>query len=135
MTRTGAFWRLLHPLPSLLTVVAAGAFVLLAARGLPPIGRLFHLVVIEAAMQFSISAFNDYFDREADVGRPDKPVAMGVIGRREAWAIGVGLGVLAIALALPLGLWVSVLTVIGLGGGLLYDAGLKYTAFSWLPFV
>src|SRR5207237_1282162 len=131
MTRTGAFWRLLHPLPSLLTVAAAGAFVLLAARGLPPIGRLFHLLTIETAMQFSISAFNDYFDRKVDVGRTDKPVATGAIRPQVALAIALALGLLAIGLALPLGLWVSVLTVIGLGGGLLYDAGLKYTAFSW----
>ncbi len=135
MTRIRAFWRLLHPLPSLLTVGAAGAFVLLAARGLPPIGRLFHLLAIEAAMQFSISAFNDYFDREVDTGRTDKPVATGVISPRAAWSIGLALGLSAIVLALPLGLWVSVLTIIGLGGGLLYDAGLKYTAFSWLPFM
>src|SRR5438270_10047301 len=96
MTRTGAFWRLLHPLPSLLTVVAAGAFVLLAARGVPPLGRLFHLLVIEAAMQFSISAFNDYFDREVDAGRPDKPVSSGAISPRTAWLVGLLLELLAI---------------------------------------
>jgi 4-hydroxybenzoate polyprenyltransferase len=129
-----AFWRLLHPLPSLLTVAAAGAFVLLAARGLPPLGRLFHLLIIETAMQFSISAFNDYFDREIDTGRTDKPVAMGAIGLRAAWIFGLVLALVAVGLALPLGPSVSVLTMIGLGGGLLYDIRLKYTAFSWLPF-
>ncbi len=108
---------------------------LLAARGLPPIGKLFHLLAIEASMQFSISAFNDYFDREVDAGRPDKPVAIGTIGLREALAIGLALGLLAVVLALPFGLWFTILTIIGLGGGLLYDAGLKYTAFSWLPFM
>jgi 4-hydroxybenzoate polyprenyltransferase len=129
-----AFWRMLHPVPSLLTVAAAGAFVLLAARGLPPPGRLVHLLLIEMAMQFAISAFNDYFDRRVDAGRADKPVAAGVITPRTAWATGTVLALLALALALPLGPWVATLTAIGLGGGLLYDAGLKYTAFSWLPF-
>ncbi|MFL5735205.1 MAG: UbiA family prenyltransferase [Chloroflexia bacterium] len=128
------FWRLLHPVPSLLTVLAAGAFVLLAARGLPPAGRLLYLLVIEACMQFSISAFNDYFDRHVDTGRPEKPVAAGVISPRMAFAVGLVFALLAVGLALPLGLWVTVLTVVGLGGGLLYDAGLKYTAFSWVPF-
>jgi 4-hydroxybenzoate polyprenyltransferase len=129
-----ALWRVLHPLPSLLTVVAAGAFVVLAARGVPPLGRLALLLFAEAAMQFSISAFNDYFDREADVGRPNKPVAHGLVSPRAAWLMGLALGLASIALTLPLGLWVTLLTAIGLGGGLLYDAGLKYTAFSWLPF-
>jgi 4-hydroxybenzoate polyprenyltransferase len=85
-------------------------------------------------MQFSISAFNDYFDRHVDRGRADKPVASGDISPRAAWVTGFVLGVVAVLLALPLGAWVTLFTIIGLGGGLLYDAGLKYTAFSWLPF-
>lgn len=132
--RLVAYWRLLHPAPSLMTVLSAGAFVLLAARGLPPLGLLLHLLAIETAMQFSISAFNDYFDRHVDAGRVDKPVAMGAISPRVAWALGTVLALAAILLALPLGGWVTALTAIGLGGGLLYDAGLKYTMLSWLPF-
>src|SRR5207248_8429571 len=69
-----------------------------------------------------------------DAGRHDKPVAIGIISPRQAWAVGMVCGMLAVLLALPLGLWLTVFTLIGLGGGLLYDAGLKYTAFSWLPF-
>jgi 4-hydroxybenzoate polyprenyltransferase len=134
MERIVAYWRLLHPVPSLMTVLAAGAFVLLAARGLPPLWLLVHLLAIETAMQFSISAFNDYFDRHIDAGREEKPVATGAIPPRMAWALGGALGLAALVLALPLGLWVAVLMAIGLGGGLLYDAGLKYTALSWLPF-
>ncbi|HYO50574.1 MAG TPA: UbiA family prenyltransferase, partial [Chloroflexia bacterium] len=133
-TRIAAFWRMLHPAPSLITVVAAGAFVVLAARGLPPLGRLIHLLLVEAAMQFSISAYNDYFDRHVDAARADKPVATGIISPKVAWATGLVLGLAALLLALPFGLWFTLLTAIGLGGGLLYDAGLKYTAFSWLPF-
>ena len=135
MGRAASFWRLLHPVPSLLTVVAAGAFVLLAARGLPPPGRLLHLLAIETAMQFSISAFNDYFDRKVDAGRADKPVASGLVTPREALAVGAVLGVLALLLAALAGPWVALLTATGFAGGLLYDAGLKYTALSWLPFV
>ncbi len=130
----GALWRLLHPLPSLLTVVAAGAFILLAAKGLPPLGRFAYLLGIEAAMQFAISAFNDYFDRKVDAGRADKPVARGVISPRVARAMGLLFGLVALVGALPLGAWFAALTAIGLGGGLLYDAGLKYTVLSWLPF-
>lgn len=132
--RIAAFWRLLHPLPSLLTVVAAGAFVLIAARGLPPIGRLLHLLLIETSMQFSISAFNDYFDRHVDAGRADKPVPKGLVTPRQAWGVGLVLALVAVLAALPFGLWLTLLTLVGLAGGLLYDAGLKYTALSWLPF-
>ena len=125
---------MLHPLPSIMTVVVAGAFVVLAAKGLPPLGRFVQLLAVETAMQFSISAFNDYFDRQVDAGRAEKPVASGQISPSLAWAVGLLLGVAALLLALPLGTWVTVFTAVGLGGGLLYDAGLKYTAFSWLPF-
>ncbi len=134
MTPASAFWRMLHPLPSIMTVVVAGAFVVLAAKGLPPLGRFVQLLAIETAMQFSISAFNDYFDRDVDAGRTDKPVATGIISPRTAWVTGLLLSVVAMLLALPLGGWMTLFTAIGLGGGLLYDAGLKYTAFSWLPF-
>jgi 4-hydroxybenzoate polyprenyltransferase len=132
--QTLSFWRMLHPLPSLMTVLASGAFILLAARGLPPVGTLLGLLFIEMCRQFSISAFNDYFDRFVDRGRPDKPVASGVISQRVAWAVGAALGIAAIFLSLPFGPWLTLLTAVGLAGGLLYDAGLKYTAFSWLPF-
>ncbi len=128
------YWQLLHPLPSLLTVLAAGAFVLLAAHGMPSPGRLLLLLVVETSMQFSISAANDYFDRKIDQGRSDKPVAAGRITPANALALGMVLGVLSILLAMPLGTWVALLTAIGLAGGLLYDAGLKYTILSWLPF-
>ncbi len=132
--RVAAYWRLLHPLPSLMTVLAVGAFVLLAARGLPPPGTLLYLLVIEACRQFSISAFNDYYDRHIDQGRPEKPVASGQIPARVAWGVGAGFGLLSLLLAALFSLPLLVLTAVGIGGGLLYDVGLKYTAFSWLPF-
>lgn len=129
-----SYWRLLHPLPSIMTVVAVGAFVLLAARGIPPIGLLLYLLLIETCRQFSISAYNDYYDREVDKGRPDKPVASGVISPRTAWIIGAAFALLSLVLAAFQSLPLLILTIIGLGGGLLYDIGLKYTLFSWLPF-
>lgn len=125
---------MLHPVPSLLTVLAAGTFVVLAARGVPSPGRFLHLLAIEAAMQFSISALNDYFDRSIDAGRADKPVASGRISPYVAWRVGLLFGAVALLLALPLGSLLTIFTAVGLAGGLMYDAGLKYTAFSWLPF-
>jgi 4-hydroxybenzoate polyprenyltransferase len=129
-----AYWRLLHPLPSLMTVLASGAFVVLAARGVPPTGTLALLLATEVCRQFSISAYNDYFDRYSDAGRQEKPVASGEIRPQVAWGIGAVFGVASLVLAATLGLPLLALTVIGLAGGLLYDVGLKYTALSWLPF-
>ena len=129
-----AYWRLLHPLPSLMTVLAVGAFVLLAARGLPPLSALLFLLLIETCRQFSISAFNDYYDRHVDQGRPEKPVAAGQISPRVAWTIGAVFAVCSLVLSAFHSIPLLALTAVGLGGGLLYDVGLKYTAFSWLPF-
>lgn len=129
-----AYWRLLHPLPSLMTVVAVGAFVLLAARGLPPIGTLLYLLAVETCRQFSIATYNDYFDRVVDRGRADKPVASGQIPHRVAWLLGALFAILSLVLAAFYSLPLLLLTAVGLAGGLLYDVGLKYTAFSWLPF-
>ncbi len=129
------YWRLLHPLPSLLTVAASAAFAFLAARGVPPLPNLLLLVAVETCRQFSISAFNDYYDREVDRGRAEKPVASGAISPRTAWLVGAGFALACMALSLLMGSWLFVLlTAVGLGGGLLYDAGLKQTALSWLPF-
>ena len=129
------YWRLLHPLPSLLTVAASAAFAFLAAAGVPPLPNLLLLVAVETCRQFSISAYNDYFDRDVDRGRADKPVASGAISPRTAWLVGAGFAVACMALSLLLGSWLFVLlTTVGLAGGLLYDAGLKQTALSWLPF-
>lgn len=117
-----------------MTVLVAGAFVVLAARGVPPLERFLPLLIVETGMQFSISASNDYFDRTIDAGRADKPVAAGHISPRVAQVLGVSFGALALLLAASFGGLFLLFTAVGLGGGLLYDAGLKYTVFSWLPF-
>src|SRR5690349_8210669 len=103
--RALAFWRILHPLPSLLTVLASGVFVLLAARGIPPLSTLLCLLAIKLTRQFSLSAFNDYFDRHITRTRPDKPVALGIISPQTAWVAGAIFGIIAIILSFPYGPW------------------------------
>jgi 4-hydroxybenzoate polyprenyltransferase len=44
------------------------------------------------------------------------------------------LAVAALALAVPFGPWFWLFTAVGLAAGIAYDARLKYTALSWLPF-
>lgn len=129
-----AVWLMLHPVPSLMTVLVAGAFIVLAFRGVPPWERFLPLLLVETGMQFSISAFNDYFDRAIDAGRADKPVAAGRISSQVAWVLGASFGAVALLPAASFGGLFFLFTAVGLAGGLLYDAGLKYTALSWLPF-
>jgi 4-hydroxybenzoate polyprenyltransferase len=127
---------LVHPFPSALNAVLVAALVLVAG------GPASSAVVLGLAMlglQFSIGAANDWFDVELDARtKPAKPIPAGLVARAMA-AVVAGLGgggglALAVAGAGPGG-WRTVACALGmLGAGLAYDARLKRSAFSWLPF-
>jgi protoheme IX farnesyltransferase len=89
------------------------------------------------ASQLAVGWVNDWLDadRDAAVGRADKPVATGAIDRR---AVGVAGGLAALA-TVPLA-WLSgsqAAAALGLAlvCALLYDWPLKFTAGSVLPFL
>src|SRR5215204_3093831 len=127
------YLQLLHFGPSVLTTAAFAGYILLLAHGLPDPGRLALLLTAQLTTQFTISLANDYFDAPYDrLYQPDKPVPAGVISRRRVgqWAV-VGV-VVTLALAAPLGSAVLGFTILGLGAGLLYDAGVKRTWASAL---
>jgi len=90
----------LHPLPSLMTVLAVGAFVIAGGARLAPIPTLLYLLSIELCRQFDLGLQHDYYDRNMDRGRPEKPVASGQIPALVAWVIGATLGLISLALAL-----------------------------------
>ena len=130
------YLQLLHFGPSVFTTAAFAGYILLLARGLPDPSRFTLLLAAQLATQFTISLANDYFDAPYDrLYQPDKPVPAGVISRRRVgqWAVVGVIGTLA--LAAPLGPAVLLFTSLGLGAGLLYDAGLKRTWASPLPFM
>jgi 4-hydroxybenzoate polyprenyltransferase len=90
-------------------------------------------------LQFSIGAANDWFDVDLDaLTKPAKPIPAGLVTRRTAAAVALlaGGGGLALAtVAAGPGGATTVACAAGmLGAGLVYDAWLKRTAFSWLPF-
>jgi 4-hydroxybenzoate polyprenyltransferase len=90
-------------------------------------------------LQFSIGAANDWFDVELDaLTKPAKPIPAGRVTRSAAASVAIACGGGGMALALAgagPGGWVTVTCAAGmLGAGLAYDARLKRTAFSWLPF-
>ncbi len=88
--------------------------------------------------QLSIGWLNDLLDAGRDVaaGRADKPLAAGEIGRRTV-AVATVLAVVACAvLSVAAAGWVGgAVHLVAVGAGLAYDAGLKSTRASLLPYL
>lgn len=129
-----ALWGSSHPGPTL--VVTALALALGIATGLEP-WRLVLLTVAVFAGQLSIGISNDALDapRDRAVGRADKPVARGDVSVRTAWVAASVALVAALALSAPLGWRMLAAHALTLGSAWAYNAGLKSTAWSIVPFV
>lgn len=129
-----ALWGSTHPGPTL--VVTALSLVLGLATGLEA-WRLALLVLSVFAGQVSIGISNDVIDagRDRAVGRGDKPIARGDVGERAAWAAAIGSLVVALALSAPLGAGMLAAHAIALASGWSYNAGLKATPVSIVPFL
>ncbi len=123
-----------HPGPTVTVTVLAA--VIAAAVGHPAwLVALVALAVV--AGQLSIGLANDWIDADRDraVGRSDKPVARGLIAvgtvRTAAWATAGA----AVLLSLVLDPVAAVAHVVLVAAGWAYDAGLKRTVWSVVPFV
>lgn len=129
-----ALWGSTHPGPTL--VVTALAAALGVAVGLEP-WRLALLTLAVFAGQVSIGISNDAIDapRDRAVRRTDKPIARGDVSERAAWTAAVGAVVAALALSAPLGFGMLAAHAIFLASAWSYNAGLKATAFSIVPFL
>lgn len=130
----GALWRASHPGPSL--VVTALAVALGVAAGLEP-WRVTVLAVAVLCGQLSVGISNDAIDavRDRAVGRTDKPVARGEVSVRTAWVAAVAAVVVAIVLSVWLGAWMAGVHAVALASAWSYNAALKNTPLSVLPFV
>jgi 4-hydroxybenzoate polyprenyltransferase len=134
--RAGGYLALLHPFPVAMTVLAAGLFAAIAARGLPPLGPLGWLLLSVLLSQIAIASLNDYCDRALDAAtKPSKPIPAGLVSARTALGIAAASVPLALLASLPLGAPALVAAAVGTAGGLLYDAWAKGTRWSVLPFV
>lgn len=129
----GALARSCHPAPTVavtcFTTVLGGT----AGNGA---GTCTLLAVAVLAGQLSIGWSNDRIDARRDraVGRTDKPLATGELPLRTAdAAIAVAL-VVTVAFSLSLDWRAGVLHLGAVGCGWLYNAWLKATWFSWLPY-
>lgn len=99
--------------------------------------RLVFLGLAFLANQASVGLSNDWIDADRDraVGRTDKPVALGLVSKSTARACAFGTAILAILLTLPLGVPATVAHAIFIASAWAYNAGLKNTPVSVLPYV
>ena len=128
-----ALARSTHPGPGL--AVTLITVLLGVSSGLDPI----RIVLIGVAMFFdqaSVGLSNDWIDADRDraVGRTDKPIALGWISPEAVRTAAFACAVVAIAFTVPLGVEVTLvhLLVLALAWG--YNAGLKNTPLSFLPY-
>lgn len=87
--------------------------------------------------QLSVGWANDYLDRHVDheADRQDKPLVRGEVSDR-GLLLGVVLAlVLTVPLSLLLGWWAGLAQLAGVACGLAYDAGVKRTPASPLPYL
>lgn len=128
--------RIIHPFPTMLNVAATAALAVVASNGMPPGPLLARMLVVMFLAQAAVGTVNDIFDRELDAAtKPWKPLAAGIVSPRAAGALAAALLLAMLALAATLGAAGCTLAVAGAACGLAYDARLKRTALSALPFM
>ncbi|MGY1739221.1 UbiA family prenyltransferase [Blastococcus sp. SYSU D01050] len=123
-----------HPGPAL--AVTTVATLLAVAAGVSA-GRVVLLCLAVLAGQASIGWSNDWLDADRDraVARPDKPVVQGAVSPSALRSAALVSVVLAVVLSLLLGLAPGVLLLVLVASGWAYNAGLKRTAASVVPYV
>jgi 4-hydroxybenzoate polyprenyltransferase len=123
-----------HPGPSVaVTIITVG---LGFSAGLDPL-RLVILGLSMLAGQLSVGLSNDWIDAERDaaVGRTDKPIALGWIGAAAVRNAAFVCGGLMIVVALPLGWRAELVLVAAVGAAWAYNAWLKKSVFSVVPYL
>jgi 4-hydroxybenzoate polyprenyltransferase len=128
--------RIVHPFPTLLNVGATAGLAVVAVRGVPDVSRLVSMVVVMFCAQSAIGVANDYYDRDLDAAtKAWKPIPAGLVTPRTAAMLALAFIVAAASTAATLGAASFGLAMLGLACGLAYDARLKRTLFSALPFM
>jgi 4-hydroxybenzoate polyprenyltransferase len=129
-----ALARSTHPGP---TVAVTAITVLLGfGVGLGP-ASLVLLGLSMLANQVSVGLSNDWIDAERDraVGRSDKPVALGEVSVATVRAVAWASAILSVALMLPLGIPATIAQAGFIASAWSYNAGLKATAVSVVPYL
>jgi len=112
------------------------ATLLAVSAGVTP-GRVVLLCAAVLAGQASIGWSNDWLDADRDraVGRTDKPVVQGGVRPELLRSAAISAAAVAVVLSLLLGLVPGLLLLTLVGSGWAYNAGLKRTAASVVPYV
>jgi 4-hydroxybenzoate polyprenyltransferase len=133
MRTLSALVRATHPLPALAVTVLVG--VVTSARGAGA-GTLAWVVLSTAAGQASVGWSNDVLDlgRDRTAGRLEKPLVADEIGASTVWRLAVVAFPLSVVLSVPLGVPEAVVMLVAVGSAWAYNAGLKTTLLSWLPY-
>lgn len=128
-----ALVRACHPAPALLVTVLAAAW----AVGIGSSGRTIVLVSLAVLTgQLSVGWSNDWLDagRDAVTGRADKPTVAGLVtAGLLRWSALVAV-VLCVGLSLATGWVAGLVHLVTVACGWAYNAGVKATAWSWLPY-
>src|SRR4051794_413705 len=116
--------------------VTTVATLLAAAAGSSP-GRTALVCAAVLAGQLSIGWSNDWLDADRDraVARADKPVVQGAVEPRLLRTAALASLAAAVVLSLLLGLVPGLLLLVLVASGWAYNAGLKRTAASVVPYV
>jgi 4-hydroxybenzoate polyprenyltransferase len=116
--------------------VTAVAVLLAVAADVAP-GRTVLLGAAVGAGQASIGWCNDWLDADRDraVGRRDKPVVQGAVTPGALRGAALLAATVAVVLSLLLGVVPGLLLLVLVASGWAYDAGLKRTALSPLPYL
>ena len=130
----GALLRSSHPVPA--AGVTLVAILLGIAVGLEP-WRVVLLGVVFALNQLSVGLSNDWIDADRDrtAGRTDKPVALGQVSVPLVRGVAISAAIASAVVALPLGLPAAGMHLIALASAWAYNAGLKNSIFSAVPYL
>jgi 4-hydroxybenzoate polyprenyltransferase len=133
--RLAAYARLFDPAPVSVVMAAATVYGFVAARGAPPLGRLFPFLFSLLLTQFAIALHNHYCDRDLDAAaRPWRALPRGLVTPRQLLIAAWALFAAGLTVALAIGLDVAALVALGTGAGFAYNAYFKRTPLSWLPY-
>jgi len=122
--------------PGPTVVVTLLAFALGVAAGVAAL----HLTLLTVAVffgQLSVGISNDVIDvgRDRSVGRTDKPLVSGRVTPGQAWAAAYGCLVIAVVLSAWIGLGMLAAHALFLASAWAYNAGMKSTPISIIPFI
>ncbi|MFE5341117.1 UbiA family prenyltransferase [Isoptericola sp. NPDC056578] len=122
-----------HPAPA--AVVTGLALVFAVGVGLPG-GRALLVTAAVAAGQLSVGWSNDWLDaaRDRRVGRADKPTVTGAVAPRTLRTAAIAALAGCVVLSFATGLVPGLLHVAAVGSAWAYNARLKSTPLSWLPY-